>query len=172
MKGDKKMKKIFILIFILIILLSVSVSVYANDLYVMEFIGLKDSVTYKVTSESQIRINNSQIVTTNGKLYKKVNGNWDNGTKLSNVDSLSYQGYCNIDYNSIYYASHNIIDHVSGNVFFSPPKVTILTQTTQEVGMMAIREMVGLSFPIGILLVGSVGLWKGWKFLKMQLLGA
>ncbi len=74
-------------------------------------------------------------------------------------------------HDTILTSKYNVILQSDNSVFFSAP-VPTMAEVTQAVGMKSLEEMSSLSGLIGIFLVGSVALWKGWHQLKTTLSGA
>lgn len=74
-------------------------------------------------------------------------------------------------YYQLAYSTFNVL-YEDGSVFFSAPKVPVLTQATQAVGMKSLAEMKHLAPIMAIMTVGLGAFYKGWTLLKTTLSGA
>ncbi|MBO8161987.1 MAG: hypothetical protein H0Z24_10200 [Thermosipho sp. (in: Bacteria)] len=62
-------------------------------------------------------------------------------------------------------SNHDILDISTGEVFFSPPKVSALVQTMGQAGPTLLEVMGPLIIPIVLLIVSLVAFRKAWEFL-------
>ncbi|WP_312700568.1 hypothetical protein [Sedimentibacter sp.] len=184
------MKKILILILLFTMLLTISV--YADSIptnVLNEYNRIQSNyrhvVLYKTIAEGYYYINytsDNDYFYHDSSLPVLQSYNKNTGS-LSNFISLMYlpNGTYNetnirtsINSDSRYVVfiktNYDVYYRNSSDVFFSP--IRVLTQEMEKIPGVAIQEMAVLIGPIGILTVGSMGLWKGYKFLKTQLSGA
>jgi len=176
------MKKIFVLIFIFLLLLT-------STVFAQDYIFPQNHMTYYLILYNS-GTNTYVMYTSNSALYidyTKVPNNYNRTIQTSGTlyvshysnnswSDLSQSTYPHVNEGSPYgtntpvKSNHDIYDVVDDTVFFS--KIHILTQEMEKIPGVAIQEMVGLIGPIGILMVGSTGLLKGWSLLKTHLSGA
>ena len=93
----------------------------------------------------------------------------DNGLTWSQPTVYNGNSF-NVSLYPFLFSSRNICYYGTSNVFFSGPKVLAVEMKKNQGGIL---EGVRPLFPaLGILAVGLVAFYKGWNFLKTQLLGA
>ena len=185
------MKKIivFILIFTMLFIINAYASEINQDI-INEYNSLLQIYNNVLMTESEVYI---EVFSSNSELSVKLDSGyyqlWPSGTfyvsrwnkidlnfDYMRMEKTNISNYWNSYRQSGFlYSNYDIKYKDSSTVFFSqhlPPEIPILTQMMM-MNPGGILEGVRPLIPVVMtLVVGSVGLWKGWFLLKTSLLGA